>query len=293
MSLDTEIDVLTWNLKRAGWNKSQNEETMEIIFDVLTGGSKINDIMVLQEIVSPSFIELLEKRFHDAKLPYRFLVIDAHYNNEFYAVGYNFKTVIRKPHIWQYPIEHNHIKRPPLVAYFHELDLAIVNVHTKPKYALDETRNLERVAGAAMAHFKTENVLIAGDLNCKPPYWEKPKRNPARMKDPVDFPGPYADTTTAKGTFEPYDHFIIDAKSRIKIVDGAVLNFNLGLEERLKGWIWPEGYRDQMMYISDHWPVWIRLAVPSPGTQGIDYGLFHAQSSVKRIFNGVKLYPVK
>jgi hypothetical protein len=307
MSLEIKVlDIVTWNVKRAGYTKSTNDEVMDIYYKIFANNGHLRDIIILQEVVDKSLMEKLGKRFINSGLPYRWDYIDALNNGEYYVVIYNRDTV-GNPSTGQYNSRydmHPEFHRPPMIAYFGKIDLAIINLHTKPpqrsrngvvmkNWARNEIQCLENVVSDAKVYFGTQRTLIGGDLNWCPPYYDKRKKQPFGMKRARDFPGPDADTTTSKFTFEPYDHFIIDDVGTARIIRGQVLNFKLGFRERLKGIFLPQEYQNKMMYVSDHWPVEIKVAIGNPEMNFAEHVLFYLGTQALRMFNNTKVYPVR
>ncbi|XP_034996208.1 deoxyribonuclease-1 [Zootoca vivipara] len=157
--------------------------------------------------------------------------------------------------------------RGPFAARFHcpytaILDFVLLLHHTSPREAAHELDLLFGVCTELMQRWKTENVMLLGDLNAAGAYIPASAWAGIRLRNHLAFHwliGDREDTTVSHRTCCAYDRIIVHGEELLgAIVPRSAKPFNftqaLGLSE------------EEALAVSDHYPVEVNLR-PAPKAQ--------------------------
>nr|XP_061803206.1 deoxyribonuclease I-like 1-like [Nerophis lumbriciformis] len=150
--------------------------------------------------------------------------------------------------------------REPFIVRFYSpttlmKDLVLIGQHTSPKSAMKEMDELYFVFKEIYKKWKTENVMILGDLNAACGYVTIKGWRGVRLRSDPKFRwliGDEQDTTVREKTRCAYDRIIVHGRELIsKIVPGSARPFNFKENFNLT--------EDEALAVSDHFPVEVDL----------------------------------
>uniref|UniRef100_A0A4W5P1J2 Deoxyribonuclease n=1 Tax=Hucho hucho TaxID=62062 RepID=A0A4W5P1J2_9TELE len=150
--------------------------------------------------------------------------------------------------------------REPFIVRFHSpttlvKDFVLVGQHTCPKTAMKEIDELYTVFNGICKKWKTENVVILGDLNAACSYITIKGFRAVRLRSDPKFRwliGDEQDTTVRQKTHCAYDRIVIHGREMISgIVPDSAKPFNFKEEFHLT--------EDEALEVSDHFPVEVDL----------------------------------
>ncbi|XP_077401476.1 deoxyribonuclease I-like 1-like isoform X2 [Vanacampus margaritifer] len=150
--------------------------------------------------------------------------------------------------------------RGPFIVRFHSpttlmKDLVLIGQHTSPKSAMKEMDELYVVFREIYRKWKTENVMILGDLNAACGYVTIKGLRAVRLRSNPKFRwliGDEQDTTVREKTHCAYDRIIVHGREIIStIVAGSAQPFNFKETFHLT--------EDEALAVSDHFPVEVDL----------------------------------
>ncbi|XP_061624910.1 deoxyribonuclease I-like 1-like isoform X3 [Phyllopteryx taeniolatus] len=150
--------------------------------------------------------------------------------------------------------------REPFIVRFHSpttlmKDLVLIGQHTSPKSAMKEMDELYIVFREICRKWKTENVMILGDLNAACGYVTVKGWRAVRLRSDRKFRwliGDEQDTTVREKTRCAYDRIIVHGREIIAtIVPGSAQPFNFKETFHLT--------EDEALAVSDHFPVEVDL----------------------------------
>uniref|UniRef100_A0A4W5P4T3 Deoxyribonuclease I-like 1-like n=1 Tax=Hucho hucho TaxID=62062 RepID=A0A4W5P4T3_9TELE len=134
-------------------------------------------------------------------------------------------------------------------------DFVLVGQHTCPKTAMKEIDELYTVFNGICKKWKTENVVILGDLNAACSYITIKGFRAVRLRSDPKFRwliGDEQDTTVRQKTHCAYDRIVIHGREMISgIVPDSAKPFNFKEEFHLT--------EDEALEVSDHFPVEVDL----------------------------------
>lgn len=261
------ITIASWNIKWLSHKKASNSLTGPIITQTLAQF----DIIAIQEIrdTSDQTMNILKQSLADLGYDYNSMTglplpEDANYR-ERYAFIYNTATIEQventKHHV--YPDTDDDFDREPYSAHFKAkngpFDFILVSIHTAPKKATDEIKDLTDAIADAKQHFSESDIITVGDYNadCK-----KGSEYYDESQITTDFPAtiytiiiPNSADTNLASTDCTYDRIIITKSADEDYASGdnswGVYHFdtihNLTYEDAKK--------------VSDHYPVWAQFMV--------------------------------
>ncbi|XP_061529069.1 deoxyribonuclease I-like 1-like isoform X3 [Phycodurus eques] len=150
--------------------------------------------------------------------------------------------------------------REPFIVRFHSpttlmKDLILIGQHTSPKSAMKEMDELYIVFREICRKWKTENVMILGDLNAACGYVTVKGWRAVRLRSDRKFRwliGDEQDTTVREKTRCAYDRIIVHGREIIAtVVPGSAQPFNFKETFHLT--------EDEALAVSDHFPVEVDL----------------------------------
>ncbi|XP_046728154.1 deoxyribonuclease I-like 1-like isoform X1 [Silurus meridionalis] len=131
----------------------------------------------------------------------------------------------------------------------------IIGHHSCPRKAMHELEELFEVFQAVRKKWKTENVMLLGDLNADCGYVTNKGRKKLRLRNDPKFLWLITDeqdTTVRDKTHCAYDRIIVHGKSLISgIVPDSAQPFNFKMDFSLT--------EDEALEVSDHYPVEVDL----------------------------------
>ena len=143
---------------------------------------------------------------------------------------------------------HDHFQREPFVGRFELIEtggtFVLINIHTRPRSAVQEIAAIEHVFVWARAQYAGETVFIAlGDFNAGCGYASEEDLDALPLHgDAYDWVVPHSADTNLAASACPYDRIVIAAPEGSDLVES---------------WGVDEAFADRA--ISDHWPVWVNL----------------------------------
>ncbi|XP_064778132.1 deoxyribonuclease I-like 1-like isoform X2 [Oncorhynchus masou masou] len=151
----------------------------------------------------------------------------------------------------------HHAKQPQLSVRVSVMvkDFVLVGQHTCPKTAMKEIDELYTVFNGICKKWKTENVVILGDLNAACSYITIKGFRAVRLRSDPKFRwliGDEQDTTVRQKTHCAYDRIVIHGREMISgIVPDSAKPFNFKEEFHLT--------EEEALEVSDHFPVEVDL----------------------------------
>lgn len=230
---DNTLTIMNWNIQIFGKTKWGKPEIRKRVLDLVPKA----DIIFIQEIRDKSgdvFRELCAEldETHKCNVSSR---AGRSASKEQYGVIY--KKDIKILSLTDFnPDEKNRWERPPIVISFNTSGYILTahNIHTKPRNATLEIKNLENIID------DKGNIIILGDLNADCTYY-----NPEQEEDFIEWHWVIKDTddTTVSKTNCAYDRIIINNDMKKEYIRYGI-------------------YKNITKELSDHYPVWVELEKP-------------------------------
>lgn len=240
------VSVGSWNLQIYGKSKSEKEQVMRYIREILTKF----DIVAIQEIrdASGDSITFLENYIDAYGEDYGMAVSPRLGNTsskEQYAFLYKTSRVRLLGHE-VYDDVGNKFHRPPHIGYFQagQFDFTLINVHTDPDVATSEIYDLWHVANWSLMRQGEQDIIILGDLNADCTYYNTNRED--ALSEYIWTIDDDADTNLASSTCA-YDRIII---ANATYDDWWGESFVYEFDETFKL------DDDMAKQISDHYPVY-------------------------------------
>ena len=174
---------------------------------------------------------------------------DDRHSQEQYAYYYRMDRLRVLPESTLYDdSEHDYFQREPYLSRFEVLGsdatFVLINVHTRPRAALQEIAAIEHVFGWARVFYPAEDVFIAlGDFNAGCGYASEEDLDALPLHgEAYDWVVPHSADTNLAPSACPYDRIVIAAPQGSDLVED---------------WGVDRAFDDRA--ISDHWPVWVDL----------------------------------
>jgi len=225
------LKLSSWNLQIFGITKSENEDVMYTITNIL----KKSDIAFIQEIRNYDGIawDRLCSRMdgYQCKISSR---AGRTQSKEQYGVLYK-EGIEILDWVDYNPDELDRWERPPLKVKFKkdEYEFIVYVIHTKPDNTVDEIMHLENIT------INVGNVIVLGDLNMDCDYYDVGKNN--YFKEWYFLIEDYEDTTVNQNTRCAYDRIIVNDNAKQEIVADGI--YTIGITED----------------VSDHYQVWANI----------------------------------
>ncbi|XP_069065590.1 deoxyribonuclease-1-like isoform X2 [Pleurodeles waltl] len=259
--------ICAFNIKSFGEAKAANVEVMGVLVKILVRC----DISLIQEVrdskgeVVPALIKEMNR--FDAYHQYRYLESKRLGRNSYkeqYVFIYR-PNVVEVRDTYQYvegqeADEEDVFARGPFIVRFYSpktviKDFVLVALHASPRGAAKEIHKLFRVIEEVRENWKTENIMLLGDLNAACAYLTMEDRKSIRLSSGDRFHwliDDKADTTVRQKTHCAYDRIVVHGDEFLYgVVPGSAKPFNfakkLGLSE------------EEALEVSDHFPVEVNL----------------------------------
>ncbi|KAM9855874.1 deoxyribonuclease I-like 1-like [Aulostomus maculatus] len=263
------LKICAFNVKSFGESKANNKKVMGILLKILSRcdlclvqevrdskGEAIQNLVKglnrFDELNSYSYVESerLGRRSYKEQYVYVYrdnmLKVKDHYQHpKLEAVGTN---------------DTNVFSREPFIVRFHSpttlvKDLVLIGQHTCPRTAMKEMDELYTVFRAVSKKWKTDNVIILGDLNAGCSYVTIKGWRVVRLRSDPKFHwliGDDEDTTVREKTHCAYDRIIVHGREIIStVVPGSAQPFNFKENFHLT--------EEEALEVSDHFPVEVDL----------------------------------
>ncbi|CAJ1085370.1 deoxyribonuclease I-like 1-like [Xyrichtys novacula] len=257
------------SLKSFGESKAHNKKVMGILLKILSRC----DVCLIQEVRDSKgeAVQALVKDLnrYDKSNSYSYVAserLGRKTYKEQYVYIYRNNVLEVKEH-YQYPkveVEGTNdsdiFSREPFIVRFHSpstlvKDFVLIGQHTCPKNAMKEMDQLYTVFKGVHQKWKTDNVVILGDLNADCSYVTIKGWRAVRLRSDPRFRwliGDEQDTTVREKTHCAYDRIIVHGREIIScIVPGSAQPFNFKESFHLT--------EEEALEVSDHFPVEVDL----------------------------------
>uniref|UniRef100_A0A667WL01 Deoxyribonuclease n=1 Tax=Myripristis murdjan TaxID=586833 RepID=A0A667WL01_9TELE len=259
LNIALALKICAFNVQSFGEAKANNKKVMGILLKVLHESSVTSKpstffVVLTRFDKSNSYAYVESKRL--GKKSYK----------EQYVYIYRDNVLQVKEH-YEYPKlegegtnETDVFSREPFIVRFHSpttmvKDFVLIGQHTCPKTAMKEIDELYTVFKGIYKKWKTDNVVILGDLNAGCSYITIKGWRAVRLRSDPKFRwliGDDQDTTVRVKTHCPYDRIVVHGREIISsIVPGSAQPFNFKEEFHLT--------EEEALEVSDHFPVEVDL----------------------------------
>ncbi|XP_028266634.1 deoxyribonuclease I-like 1-like [Parambassis ranga] len=268
-SITSSLKICAFNVQSFGESKFSNKKVMGILLKILSRC----DLSLIQEVRDSKgeVIRALVKDLNrfDKSNSYSYMEserLGKKTYKEQYVYIYRTNMLNVKEH-YQYPKlegeganETDVFSREPFIIRFHSpttlvKDFVLIGQHTCPKNAMKEMDELYTVFKGIHKKWKTENVMILGDLNAGCSYVTIKGWRSVRLRSDPKFRwliGDEQDTTVREKTHCAYDRIIVHGREIISsIVPGSAQPFNFKESFHLT--------EAEALQVSDHFPVEVEL----------------------------------
>lgn len=277
----SSLRIGAFNVRVFGQSKAGKPDVMNTLSKII----RRYDIILIQEIrdsKGTAIQQLLDKVNRDSKTYSYGMVISDRVgrtsSKEQYAFFYRNRSADGIEIVSSYMYDdgdealgNDVFEREPFLVKFHVKPavvktFALGAIHVKPEQAVEEITKLGDVFNDAKSKFKTENVMVLGDLNAgctyvPKKYWSKiPVRNNPAYHWLI---GDEVDTTVKDSTDCAYDRFILTgAKFFEAVIRKSVRVFRFDKEYNLN--------ETEALKVSDHYPIEMELNVVMSTNIGSD-----------------------
>ncbi|XP_061592298.1 deoxyribonuclease I-like 1-like [Cololabis saira] len=269
LSVAASLKICAFNVQSFGESKANNRRVMEILLKVMSR----YDVCLIQEVRDSKgeIIKALVKDLNrfDKSNSYSYVESERlgrkSYKEQYVYIYRN--NVLKVKELYQYPKlaeegnnETDVFSREPFIIRFHSpttlvKDFVLIGQHTCPKTALKEIDELYTVVKGIYKKWKTDNVMILGDLNAGCSYVTIKGWKAVRLRSDPRFHwliGDEEDTTVREKTHCAYDRIIVHGQEmRSGIVHGSAQPFNFKEKYHLT--------EAEALEVSDHFPVEVDL----------------------------------
>ncbi|KAK9515961.1 hypothetical protein VZT92_026557 [Zoarces viviparus] len=265
----SSLKICAFNVQSFGESKANNKKVMGILLKILSRC----DLCLIQEVRDSkgTAIQALVKDLNrfDKSNSYSYVEserLGRKTYKEQYVYIYRSNVLTVKEH-YQYPKlegegtnETDVFSREPFIVRFHSpttlvKDLVLIGQHTSPRSAMKEINELYTVFKGIYKKWKTDNVMILGDLNAGCSYVTIKGWRAVRLRSDPNFRwliGDEQDTTVREKTHCAYDRIIVHGREIISsIVPGSAQPFNFKKNFHLT--------EEEALAVSDHFPVEVDL----------------------------------
>uniref|UniRef100_A0A8C7LZR2 Deoxyribonuclease n=1 Tax=Oncorhynchus mykiss TaxID=8022 RepID=A0A8C7LZR2_ONCMY len=261
------LKICAFNVQSFGEAKANNKKIMGILIKILARC----DLCLIQEVrdAKGEAIPTLVKDLNSFDKSHAYSYVESkRLGKKTYKEQYVYiykKDVLQVREHCQYPeLEGGEgtnndtevFSREPFIVRFHSpttlvKDFVLVGQHTCPKTAMKEIDELYTVFNGICKKWKTENVVILGDLNAACSYITIKGFRAVRLRSDPKFRwliGDEQDTTVRQKTHCAYDRIVIHGREMISgIVPDSAKPFNFKEEFHLT--------EEEALEVSDHFPV--------------------------------------
>nr|XP_046253194.1 deoxyribonuclease I-like 1-like isoform X4 [Scatophagus argus] len=258
LNITSSLKICAFNVQSFGESKANNKKVMETLLKEVRD-SKGEAIQVLVKGLnrfdrSNSYSYVESERL--GKKSYKEQYVYIYRNN-----------MLKVKERYQYPKQEGDgtnntdvFSREPFIVHFHSpttmvKDFVLIGHHTCPRNAMKEIDQLYTVFKRIHKKYKTDNVVILGDLNAGCSYVTVKGWRALRLRSDPKFHwliGDEQDTTVREKTHCAYDRIIVHGREIIScIVPGSAQPFNFKENMHLT--------EEEALEVSDHFPVEVDL----------------------------------
>ncbi|CAH8840918.1 unnamed protein product [Trichobilharzia szidati] len=254
------IKIGSFNIQVFGQNKVSKKDVLSILVKILSR----YDLIVVQEIrdaKNTAFRHLVDELNRYTSGNYKFVIsekLGRTNSKEQYGVIYK-PNLITIGKMVTFHNKENLFERPPMAVEVHTTSSAIsmfglVVVHLDPDSVFEEVNNLYTFVKHIIKDWRTQNVLILGDMNADCGYLSKKKMKQIHLRTDTEFVWAIPDrhdTTLGKGNCA-YDRIIIHGKELKQAVkQGSAKAYHFPSDLRIDDKLAKQ--------VSDHYPVELEL----------------------------------
>ncbi|XP_076027330.1 deoxyribonuclease I-like 1-like isoform X3 [Genypterus blacodes] len=263
------LKICAFNVQSFGEAKANNKKVMGILLQILSRC----DLCLIQEVRDSKgeAVQTLVKDLNRFDKSNTYVYVESKrlgrktYKEQYVYVYRDDMLKVREQ--YQYPKveggganDTDVFSREPFIIRFHSpttlvKDFVLVGQHTSPKTAMKEMDELYAVFKGIYKKWKTENVVILGDLNADCSYVTIKGWKAVRLRNDPKFRwliGDEQDTTVRERTHCAYDRIVIHGREIMSsIVPGSAQPFNFKEKFHLT--------EEEALEVSDHYPVEVDL----------------------------------
>ncbi|KAM9752429.1 deoxyribonuclease I-like 1-like [Menidia menidia] len=269
LSVTSSLKICAFNVQSFGESKANNRRVMEIILKILSRC----DLCLIQEVrdskgeVIQSLVKDLNR--FDKSNTYSYVESERlgrkSYKEQYVYIYRN--SLLKVKESYQYPKLEGEgpnatevFSREPFIVRFHSpttmvKDFVLIGHHACPKTAMREIDELYTVVKSINKKWKTDNVMILGDLNAGCSYVTIKGWRTVRLRSDPKFLwliGDEQDTTVREKTRCAYDRIIVHGRGIVSsIVPDSAQPFNFKENYQLT--------EAEALEVSDHFPVEVEL----------------------------------
>uniref|UniRef100_A0AAQ6ITE2 Endonuclease/exonuclease/phosphatase domain-containing protein n=1 Tax=Anabas testudineus TaxID=64144 RepID=A0AAQ6ITE2_ANATE len=269
LNITSSLKICAFNVQSFGESKANNKKVMGILLKVLSRC----DLCLIQEVRDSKgeAVQALVKALNrfDKSNSYSYVKserLGRKTYKEQYVYIYRNNMLKVKDHYQYHKLEGEGtnetdvFSREPFIVHFHSpttlvKDFVLVGQHTCPKTAMKEIDELYTVFKGIYKKWKTDNVMILGDLNAGCSYVTIKGWRAVRLRTDPKFHwliGDEQDTTVREKTHCAYDRIIVHGREIISsVVPGSARPFNFKENFHLT--------EEEALEVSDHFPVEVDL----------------------------------
>ncbi|TDH10615.1 hypothetical protein EPR50_G00077580 [Perca flavescens] len=259
LNVTSSLKICAFNVQSFGESKANNKKVMGIL---------LKEVRDSKGAAIQALVKDLNGRF-DKSNSYSYVEserLGRKTYKEQYVYIYRNNVLTVKEH-YQYPKlegegtnETDVFSREPFIVRFHSpttlvKDIVLIGQHTCPRNAMKEINELYSVFKGIYKKWKTDNVIILGDLNAGCSYVTIKGWRAVRLRSDPKFRwliGDEQDTTVREKTHCAYDRIIVHGREIISsIVPGSAQPFNFKENFHLT--------EEEALEVSDHFPVEVDL----------------------------------
>ncbi|CAK6951318.1 deoxyribonuclease I-like 1-like [Scomber scombrus] len=269
LNVTLSLKICAFNVQSFGESKANNKKVMGILQKILSRC----DLCLIQEVRDSKgeAIRTLVKDLNRFDKSNSYSYVESErlgrktYKEQYVYIYRN--NVLKVKEQYQYPKletkgtnETDVFSREPFIIRFHSpttlvKDFVLIGQHTCPKTAMKEMDELYTVFREITKKWKTDNVMILGDLNADCSYVTIKGWRAVRLRSDPKFRwliGDEQDTTVREKTQCAYDRIIVHGREIISsIVPGSAQPFNFKESFHLT--------EEEALEVSDHFPVEVDL----------------------------------
>ncbi|XP_047427167.1 deoxyribonuclease I-like 1-like [Mugil cephalus] len=269
LNVASALKICAFNVQSFGESKASNKKVMGVLLKILSRC----DLCLIQEVRDSKgeAIKALVKDLNRFDRSNSYSYVESErlgrktYKEQYVYIYRN--NVLEVKEQYQYPKlegegtnETDVFSRGPFIVRFHSpttllKDFVLIGQHTCPKTAMKEIDELYTVFKWIYKKWKTDNVMILGDLNAGCSYVTVKGWRAVRLRSDPKFRwliGDEQDTTVREKTHCAYDRIIVHGREiTSSIVPGSAQPFNFKENFHLT--------ESEALEVSDHFPVEVDL----------------------------------
>ncbi|KAL7398949.1 hypothetical protein ABVT39_017540 [Epinephelus coioides] len=269
LNVTSSLKICAFNVQSFGESKANNKKVMGILLQILSRC----DLCLIQEVRDSkgAAIQALVKDLNRFDKSNSYSYVESErlgrktYKEQYVYIYRNNVLTVKEQ--YQYPKlegegtnETDVFSREPFIVRFHSpttlvKDFVLIGQHTCPRNAMKEIDELYTVFKGIYKKWRTDNVMILGDLNAGCNYVTIKGWRAVRLRSDPKFRwliGDEQDTTVREKTHCAYDRIIVHGREIISsIVPDSAQPFNFKESFHLT--------EEEALEVSDHFPVEVDL----------------------------------